>query len=327
MKKVLVTGANGLLATNTIVELVENSYFVKALLRDKKKFTLPENNNIEIIKGDITDSESMELATKDCDFIIHVAAETRQGLSDYEDYSKINIDGTKTLIESAIKNNVKKIIHISTANVFGYGSSENPGNESRKVIKPFSDSLYVKSKIESQNLALSYSDKIEITFINPTFIIGAYDQKPSSGRIILMGYNKRFIFYPPGGKNFVDVKDVAKSILSAMTIGKNGESYIISGENLSYKEFFQKLANHSPIKPLLIKIPSFVLLSIGIIGNILKLLGIQNEITLTNMKILCIKNFYSNTKAKETLNIQFQAIDQAIANAIKWFKEKRIITQ
>jgi dihydroflavonol-4-reductase len=325
MTKVLVTGANGLLATNTINELIENGYFVKALVRNKNKFILADKKNIEVVEGDITDYSSIEFAIKDCEFIIHTAAKTKQGLSNYHDYSNVNILGTENLFTAAIKNGVKKIVHVSTSNVFGFGTIVNPGNETIKIKKPFSDSLYVISKVNSQNLAFSFSDKIEIVVVNPTFIIGAYDQKPSSGRIILLGHNKKVIFYPPGGKNFVDVKDVAKGIVSALEIGKNKEAYILSGENLSYIQFFRKLSMHSEKKPVFIKIPCFILILIGAFGNLLKFLGIENETTLTNMRILCVDNYYTNKKTKVALNIKFNGIDEAIGDAIKWFKTNGVI--
>lgn len=325
MKKVLVTGANGLLATNTIIELIEKGYDVKALVRNKNKFTLADRKNIELVEGDITDSSSMEFAVKDCEYVIHAAAETRQGLSNYSDYSNVNVTGTENIFNAAINSGVKKIIHVSTSNVFGFGSLVNPGNETNKISKPYSDSLYVESKVNAQRLAFSFSDKIKVVVVNPTFIIGAYDQKPSSGRILLLGYNKKVIFYPPGGKNFVDANDAAKGIVSALINGKNKGAYILSGENLSYNEFFRKLSLHSEKKTVRIKIPCFILMLLGAFGNVLKYLGIENETTLTNMRILCVNNYYTNKKAEAVLNIKFNGIDNAIGDAIKWFKKNGVI--
>lgn len=325
MIKVLVTGANGLLANNTINALIDNGYFVRALVRNKNNFKLYNPNNVEVIEGDITQYSSVENAVKGCDFVVHAAAETNQGLKNYNDYAKINVEGTKTIFNAAINNGVKKIIHVSTCNVFGYGTIEKPGNEETNTSELFSSSLYVKSKIDAQKEALSFSEKIDVVIVNPTFMIGAFDQKPGSGRIVLMGYNKKIIFYPPGGKNFVDVKDVADGIVKAILKGKNKETFILSGENLSYKDFFNKLAKYSDTNPLLIKIPSIVLISVGIIGTFFKTIGFANEATLINMRILCIKNYYSNQNARHALSINFNGIDNAIQDAIKWFKSNGFI--
>lgn len=325
MSKVLITGATGLLGANTIQELLNCGYLVKALVRDKSKFIFPNGNNIELAEGNLADSLFIENSVKDCDLIINAAAETNQGLIHYSDYHTINVEFCKLLYTAAVNNGVKRIIHVSTSNVFGYGDLLNPGEENTRIKAPFSNSLYVKSKIASQNIALSFSEKTDVIIVNPTFLIGSFDQKPSSGRIILYGYNKKIIFFPPGGKNFVDVKDVSRAIVALLTKGINKESYILSGENLTYKEFFTKLNSHSNKRSIYIGIPRPLLFLVGMVGDMLRIFGIKNEYTLTNMKILCVKNYYSNTKAKKELNMEFNYIDSAITDAIDWFKLKGML--
>jgi nucleoside-diphosphate-sugar epimerase len=322
MPKVLVTGATGLLGANTVQELLTKGYEVKVLVRDRKKYLLPDHRNAEIIEGDLADPVAREKAVTGCSIVIHTAAETGQSKIRYSDYHKTNVELTEMLYESAVKHGVKRIIHVSTGNVFGYGDMHHLGDENTPTKAPFSDSLYVQSKIASQELALSFSDRAEIVVVNPTFLIGSFDQRPSSGRVILHGYGKKVIFYPPGGKNFVDAKDAAGAIIAAIQHGKNKEAYILSGENLSYKQFFKKLADHSSSKPLLIKIPASLLFIIGIFGNLMRKMGIENEFTLTNMRILCVKNFYSNSKSRAELRVEFGAIDSAIHDAVSWFKGK-----
>ncbi|HEY9222514.1 MAG TPA: NAD-dependent epimerase/dehydratase family protein [Lutibacter sp.] len=111
------------------------------------------------------------------------------------------------------------------------------------------NSLYTKSKLEAENYLLQNTDKIEIIVINPSFMLGAYDSKPSSGKIILMARKKKIIFYPSGGKNFVHVKDASAGIISCLEKGKNGEKYFIANKNLTYAEFkkINHLTNQNPI--------------------------------------------------------------------------------
>src|SRR3546814_1553418 len=93
--KVLVTGANGLLATNTIITLLSRGYHVKGLIRDTRKFLLTPHANLELAVGDITDVSSLDRAVVGCDYIIHCAATTDQRLLRYEDYHRINVQGTE----------------------------------------------------------------------------------------------------------------------------------------------------------------------------------------------------------------------------------------
>jgi len=318
--RVLVTGANGLLATNTIIELLDQGFLVKGMIRNKNKFALLNHKNLELVTGDITVKNDVEKAVKDCDIVIHAAANTNQNLLKLADYKLVNVDGTQKIINSCIDHGVKKIIFVSTANTFGFGSQQEPGNESTKIKKPFSESYYALSKLHAENIILKASKKIDVVIVNPTFMLGAYDAKPSSGRLILMGLNKYFVFYPPGGKNFIHVNDAAKGIVNAIEKGKNGEAYLLANENMSYKEFFKKVNSITKNKPILIKLPKIFLLFLGNIGSVIRMIGIKTDLSKTNMKILCVENFYSNKKAKEVLDLSCKPIELAIEDAIKWFK-------
>ncbi len=76
--KVLVTGASGHLATNTIIQFIEQGYYVRALLRNKKKFLLSNSEYLEAWESDYQE-ESLSRAIQDCDYIVHIAAEASQG--------------------------------------------------------------------------------------------------------------------------------------------------------------------------------------------------------------------------------------------------------
>lgn len=322
---VLITGANGLLAVNTILQLLESNYKVIGLLRNKSKFPLKENENLQLVLGDITKPETYEKHVKNSDIIIHIAAITDQNISDYSIYQTVNANATKKILEVSIEHKATTFIYVSTANCFGYGNIENPGSE-EKVISPlFAKSLYAKSKLEGQQLILEIAKQqsdTKIMITNPTFMIGGYDTKPSSGRIVLSAHKKRIIFYPPGGKSFVNVKDAAKALTNTITSGKHGESYILSGHNLSYKEFYQKVAIQLDQKSSFVRIPKTILLSVGYVGNMMRFLGIKTDISLTNVKTLCISNFYTNKKAQIEIQLEQNAIEDGIADAIEWFDLK-----
>ena len=323
--KVLVTGANGLLATNTIKKLLEQDYEVRGLLRDPGKFVLPAHPKLLLITGDIRDQKAAANAVKGCDIVIHAAALTAPDLLKYEQYYEVNVLGTQNLVDAAVQNNVQKFIYVSSANTIGHGTKISPGTEKIGVKEPFIGSFYAKSKREAEAIVLANADKIHSVVVNPTFMLGAFDAKPSSGKIILMGYSKRIVFVPPGGKNFVNVEDVADAIISAFAKAKSGQKYLLSGENLSYWEFFKKLNTLSNQKSMLIKVPEFLLLSAGFAGNLIRKMGIATPVSLNNMRILSITNYYSNQKAEKELDIHFKPIELGIQKAVNWFKNNRML--
>ncbi len=325
MARVLVTGANSLLATHVIIELLERGHSVKGLLRNIHDFQGSMHSGLELIGGNFTHAETAMRAIRGCEFVIHAAAVTRQDLTGYSEYEHVNVKATEYLVRLCIAEHVRRFAYVSSANAFGYGTKKYPGNENTQSRFPFTKSHYAISKSEGQKAVLSYKDNIEIVVVNPTFIIGKYDSKPGSGRIIFMGYRKKIIFYPPGGKNFIHARDAARGTVDAMEKGKNGEAYVLASENLTFKAFFQKLSAVTGNNPVYVKIPRSILSALGVFGSFLRFLGIRTALSAVNMRILSVHNYYSNKKSCNELGLRLSSVEQAIADAVNWFTEKGML--
>ncbi len=326
--KILVTGANSLLGTNLLVELLQRDFEVKAMVRAKRKL-LVSAPEMEVCVGDITDEVAVMNAVCGCDVVIHVAANTSQSFVPYRAYETVNVTGTIHVVKAASRCKVKRIILVSSANAFAYGSLAAPGTEAHPIKYPFSRAGYAYSKFMAQHYVLNHLAEItpEVIVVNPTFMLGKYDGKPSSGEIILRGYQKKWIFCPPGGKNFVHVKDVATAICCAIQSGVPGQCYLLSGENMSYKAFYQKLVATTGQKSKIIVLPKGLLLLVGLIGSLLAKAGVSTPVHYINMRILCVKNYYSNSKARSVLNLPATPVSVAINEAIEWFLKKGMIKE
>ena len=323
--KVLVTGANGLLGHNVVFELLKQQYSVRILVRSTQNIHF-DLEKIEVFEGNFTDYKTLKQAASGCGAIIHIAAVTATNLLHYEDYRKINVDGSALLIKVANELNINRLVYVSTANTIGFGTERKLADESFNIEFPFSESFYAQSKVASEQLFIEASDKPNkhIEIINPTFMIGAFDTKPSSGKLILMGYKKRLMFAPKGGKNFVAVEAVAVSICNALVGGQNGERYLASGINLSFKEFYSLQMQVENYSQHIFELPSFILILTGKVGDLIRFLGIKTELCSMNLKQLMIREYYSNTKAKSELTLPETNIKIAIKEAIDWFKDHKM---
>jgi len=320
--KVLLTGANGFLSGHLVHELLRCGYAVRAMMRSGAKAPALANLNIEVVYGNITDKSDIENAIRGCDIVIHAAADTNQSHRHTKDYFPANVEATAIITEAASKENCKRLIFVSTANTMGFGTLLNPGNESTLVSPMFLKSGYAKSKLIAQKTVIeaAKNQKIDAVVVNPTFMIGPMDHNPHSGRIFKMVLNKKFVICPPGGKNFVDVRDVARGIVSAIINGKSGECYLISGENLSFYDFFLKIILLSGQKTRLISIPKFLLILFGLWGSLFQYLGIHTELTYTNGRILCINNYFDNLKAVRELGLSCSGMNKTISDCLSWIK-------
>lgn len=319
MKHILVTGANSLLATAVINKLLLNGMRVRGVVRRKSSYWGMLHSNLELTEGDFTKQQFIKQAIDGCDTIIHCAAITAQSAS-WQEYERVNIDATRQLLNEAENADINSFIYVSSANVFTYGNKETPGDESKPICPPFDNSLYAKSKFMAQQLVLNHSGKMRVISVAPTFMIGNCQKGSGAQRMVSMALGRRVIFYPLGGKNFVYVEDVAQGIIDAISFGQDKECYLLSGENLSYKEFFKRIKDIEQHRALFIPIPNILMRFVGKVGDILSALGIHTEITSTNMKILCIGNYYSFDKAKKRWGYSPQSIDTAICDAIDSLK-------
>ncbi|WP_426278378.1 NAD-dependent epimerase/dehydratase family protein [Chryseobacterium sp. S-02] len=320
MKKVFITGITGLLGGNIVIKLLKDGYFIIALVRKKSNYLGEENENLKLIEGDLFSDVSAHL--KKVDYVIHVAAETRQDLFSYKDYEKVNYYATVQLFSQSIEANIKKFLFVSSANTLGFGDLNELGSENIQQKYPFTHSFYAKSKVEAENFLLKNNKKTEVIILNPTFMIGAYDYKPSSGKIIFWVWKKKIVFYPKGGKSFVHVEDVAEAVLKAIENGKNGEKYILTNENLKYKDFFKKVNRVTYNHSIMLPISNSILKILGIAGDLLRCFKIKTNISSVNMKALRIDNFYSNQKSIDELGIHYQSMEEAIKDAISFFEKE-----
>ena len=311
MKNIFVTGANGLLGTNLINLLLEKDHKVRAYMRNSAGYKGAQSSNLEIIRGNLPDN-MLSRHLNGIDAVVHIAAQTAVNLISYKEYHDINCVASVALCEAAIEAGVKRFVYISSANTRAHGSACENGNENKSYRYPFTDLLYARSKMMAEQCILAYRNRIDVVILNPAFMIGAFDAKPGSGKIITRALGRRWIFYPPGGKNFVHVSDVARAIIASFIYAVPGERYLIANENLTYKEFYTKLGDITGQHQILICMPS---------GDVLRFFGIKTVLSSVNMRILGLCNFYSNLKSIEVLGIEYQPVEEAIAEAVAWFKE------
>lgn len=298
-KTVLVTGANGMLATNIIEKLAQAGYKVIGTVRKGKKYGGEVYENITTVEADYKDPSAMDSLMAGCDTVFHVAAMTSQSEKNYEVFRKVNVEATRMLLETAVKNGTGTFVYVSTANAIGFGAAED-----RPMCYPFSESLYARSKKEAEDIVKTYSGKLRTVIVNPTFMIGKYGTKKGSNRVFDMVRNSPLIFCPKGGKNVIDVEEAARGMVLAMEKAKTGSQYLICGENFSYKEMFRKIAAHYGVRRLYVTVPNWLLKTAGHAGDFLAKCGIPSEVSSTNMDILMIDNFYFTDKAGREIGFE-----------------------
>lgn len=327
-EKVLVTGADGMLGLSICKELTERGYLVRGVILPGRNSDIHSNHDIEIEEGNILDVNFLMDAMEGCAYVIHTAALMTIWPRRSEQVRITNVEGTKNVMEAAERMRIKRMVHIGSAASFNHGPIDSPGDESKKFEGWKYRMDYIESKYLAQQLLLrKFSESgFPVIIINPTYMIGPYDSGPSSGKMILEYLKGSLLGYSAGGKNFVCSIDVASAAVNALKLGRLGECYIIGSENLNYKEFLRKVSTIRIRKFRLMKVPSFLVLGIGIAGSIVaRLTSTPPKLSYTMARFACTDQYYSSKKAEQELNIRPAPIEKGIDSCISWFESNGYI--
>ena len=321
---VLVTGPDGLLGSNLIRELLSRGYSVTAMTENDKKSLTIDDLPIHRIVGNLLNAQDIINATVGIDIVIHCAASTSMFPARSEIINMVNIGGTQNIVDACKKNKVKRLIYVGTANSFGSGNLHNLGTEKNLYSSEHYGLDYMDSKYKAQLIVLenAKNGSLNAIVVNPTFMIGPFDSRPSSGEMLLSVYKRKIPGYTLGGKNFIAVKDVAIAIANAITKGRNGECYILGNENLTYKQAFEKIAKTIGVSPPRINFPTKAVLVFGKINSFLATTfkyttKMPYELTLLSSEI----HYYSSAKASAELGLPQTPIEGAIKDCFEWFLE------
>ena len=322
--KVLVTGADGLLGSNLTRELIEQGYSVRVLIHPQSKSQTLNGLPVEKIIGDLTSEDDvLKKAVNGVEAVFHCAAITNMW-ANRELVFRVNLEGTRRILELCLANEVKRLVFVGSASSFQFGSMENPGTEQGGFPLEYKGVAYMESKHQALNLVRQYvSEKgLDAVMVMPTFMLGAYDSGPSSGELIRQFIIRKMRFVSPGGRNFVYVKDVAKAMISALEKGKKGESYILGGENLTYLAFFQKVAKLAGVNPPKFELPGFLVVLAGVSGSVYeRIFRRPVGLNLRMARLACLGTYYSPAKAIKELGMPQTPIEIAIAESLKSLKE------
>ncbi|MBL0049349.1 MAG: NAD-dependent epimerase/dehydratase family protein [Bacteroidetes bacterium] len=322
--KVLLTGADGFLGSNITRELLLQGYEVRAFHTPNRQTITLENLPIERYEGDLLNTADIEKAVEGCDVIIHAAASTSVWPTRNPNSWKINVEGTQRIIDAAIKFKISRLIYVGTANSFGYGTKESPGNETKPYLCSKYNLDYMDSKYSAQQLILNAvrEKKLPAIVVNPCFMFGPYDSHPGPGAMIVSVCKNEIPGFTTGGRNYAYVKDVAQAVVNALKMGRIGECYILGNSNLSYHEIFDIISTRTHSKRIGLKIPSVFAKFYGLLNSAYgSISGHQPKVSYPLAQIACDCHYYDSSKAMRELHLKQSEIGDAVQESYDWMKD------
>ena len=329
---ILVTGGTGLVGSHLLYDLAKKGLQVKALRRKesnvdevKKVFSYySENSNelfskIEWVEGDLLDVFSLAEAMENVTQVYHCAAIISMDPKDGEKMIHNNVTGTANIVNIALEKKIQKFCYVSSVAALGVGDGKEITEETSWNDES-NFSAYSISKYLSENEVWRASQEgLNVVIVNPSIIIGPGNWNRSSG-LIFKAANKGLRWYSSGGMGYVDVRDVAKAMTMLMESDIINQRFIISSENISFRNFFE-LVYSSLGKPIPNKKAGKFILALAWRADKIKSLvtGSTHIFTKEMARYATVDLAYSNEKIKKAIKIKFVPVSETVSGTAKHF--------
>ena len=322
--KAFVTGGTGFIGGAVVRKLVEAGHQVRVLVRPKADTRQIEGLPVEKVVGSLEDVESLRRGMEGCDWVFHLAALYSYWGYRWEDFYRVNVEGTRHVLEVAREMDIQRIVHTSSIAALGVNRNRTPANEDTPTSLEDKIGFYQRSKFLGQQVALEFARQgVPVVIVNPSTPVGVGDYKPTpTGQIILDFLNGRMFGYVDTGLNIVDVEDVAQGHLLAAERGRVGECYILGGENLTLKQVLDILAEVSGRPPVRLRIPHWVAMAWAYVDVTLASLGLRKVPTATPEKVQLSRRYewFDCSKAMKELGYSYRPAREALRKAVEWYR-------
>lgn len=263
-RTVLVTGGTGFLGEQVVRTLLgdhggngQPRLRVRVMARAETPFLadLP----VQLVRGDVTSADDCRRAVAGCDAVFHLAGLVSRDPDDGQRMMRIHVDGTRRLLEAAHQVGVRRVVLASTSGTIAVSRDPVVHDEG----SPYATEVvagwpYYASKIFQEKAALELAAQLglELVVVNPSLLLGPGDRRLSSTGDVLRFLRRQIPIVPPGGLNFVDVRDAAQATVAALERGQPGQRYLLGGPNWSFADFFGRLERVAKIAAPRLRMPS-----------------------------------------------------------------------
>lgn len=320
----LITGATGLVGHNAVRQLVARGRPVRALIRGGNARADAAFAGLPVARfpGGLDDEATLQAAVDGADAVIHAAAFVHCGWRHLGEMRHVNVEGTRRVARAARRAGAR-LVHVSSVDAIGLHADGRPADEETPA-GGMPECPYVVTKREAEAAVLEeVALGLDAVIVNPVYMIGPWDWKPSSGRMLLEVGAGRGAFAPPGSNDFVDVRDVVNGILAALDRGRTGRRYILGGHGLSYLDAWRTFARVTGRMQPLGMAPRPIVRLAGWVGDVAGLFrdrepAVNSAATTMSM----LPHNFSSRRAEAELGYTFRPFEETVQDAWTWFIDR-----
>jgi dihydroflavonol-4-reductase len=328
-----VTGATGFLGSHVARVLAEDGADLRLLVRSTSDLRNLDGLKADRVTGDLRDPALIQRALAGCEVLFHVAADYRLWVRDPAEMYRSNVEGTRSVLEAARKQGVRRVIYTSSVATMGFNSIRRNAADHVAVGVADEDSPvslaemighYKRSKFMAEQVAFEAAKSgVDVVVVNPSTPIGERDIKPTpTGRIVVDFLKRKFPAYVETGLNLVDATECARGHVRALEKGRRGERYILGGENLTLKQILDRLGTITGLKSPTVKLPYCFAFATAVVDEMVtgRILGREPRATIDAVRMGRKMMFVSSAKAERELGWRATSVDGALRRSVNWFR-------
>ena len=322
--RTLITGATGFVGGLLASRLVAEGRQVRALVRNLTDRERLPDPRVELAIGHLDDEESLARAADGCQVVYHVAGLNQLCLADSEPLYRVNVEGTRRMLEAARRAGVRRVVHTSSAATLG-GNGSSFLDETAGPPSEFT-SHYARSKWEGEQVALGF-DGVEVVAVNPSSVQGPGRTTGTAG--VFIGYlNGRLPFDLPARFGLCYTLDCVNGHLRAETKGRPGQRYVLSTATLTNTEAIDLIAVISGLtdRPRTLPLP----LAMGVASvteAVARARGRQPKLCRESVRTLGHPHLYDGSRATRELGLHYTPLRQALETTVRWYVQQGLVTR
>ena len=322
--RALVTGGTGFIGANLVAALVEQGITARVLHRETSSLTALHGLTYETAVGDVLDEpEALAAAMADCQWVFHVAAVADSWRQSTDLLYRVNVEGTRHVVEAAQRAGVRRLVFTSSVAAMGLPAEGEAVDEGDTFNLPPSRFPYGHSKmLAEQEVQRAIAGGLEAVIVNPTVVLGSRDVNQISGSIIVEAARGLLRFVPPGGVNYISVSDAVAGHIAAARRGRVGERYILGAHNLSHAEAIPIICRIVGRPPPRLEIPGWVLPPAAVAVRAARaLFGRPRSLDENQVRVLGVKIYADSGKARRELDLPQTPFVDAVQDAYNWYNK------
>lgn len=312
---ILVTGGTGLIGTALLRALAAKGRAVRVFSRQAEAPKhLRSFSNLQWMQGDIEDFQGLEDALEGIDEVYHVAGLVSFDAKDRDRLKRINVEGTANVVNACLYKGVRKLVYVSSVAALGKSIESKPIHEKTEWEDSANNSAYALSKmLAEREVWRGFEEGLQVAIVNPTIVIGYAENDPwqSSSSFFPM-IKKGLKFYTNGVNGFVGAEDIASVLIQLMESEVNGERFVLSADNHSYREVFTWIAHAIGAPAPTIEVKPWMSGLAWRFFAVAKYFGVKPLVTKETTRSALMRSVYDSRKVQEVLGFQFTPIQSVI---------------